>query len=138
METTRQIIDEYGAVSIGKHHDIELYAVNVTPASVVDVTGYGCVWLIAVNEGDKDMEFVQAEYKINGDDGIKSGYGGYDNRINYAEVKSGRGAVVQVYLLSAPYKLEEYKEIELTLYVNEPGSSAKEKKWGTVVFTVKD
>lgn len=136
MDTVRSLIDEYGAVSVGKHYGIELYAVNMTPSDLDGKGGVGEFWFLVVNESDKDMEFVRAKYKVNGDDGIKSGYGGFDHQEFYEEVKAGGAIMLDVGLISAPFRYDEYEEVELTLYINEPGSDAKEKKWGTVLITV--
>ncbi len=135
MDFVHSVIEKYGAVSVGKNKGIELYAVNVTP---VIGGSEASIWFIAINEGDKDMEFVRAEYKINGDDGRnrhidKSMYG---NGIYTSTVKAGCAFMVIVYINDAPYGVDELEEMELTLYINEPESTAKAKKWGTVSIKV--
>ncbi|MBR3356110.1 MAG: hypothetical protein IKG47_12320 [Oscillospiraceae bacterium] len=135
LDFVRSVIEKYGAAFVGKNNGIELYAVNVTP--LMDGTS-AYIWFIAINEGNKDMEFVRAEYKINGDDGrdrhIDKSM--YSNGIYLSTVKAGCAFMVDVRIMDAPYGADELEDVELTLYINEPESTAKAKKWGSVSIKV--
>ena len=44
--------------------------------------------------------------------------------------------MVDVRIMDAPYGADELEDVELTLYINEPESTAKAKKWGSVSIKV--